>query len=165
MFLSMVVGGVVTDFVLKKSMTAASYAEFIPYQNRRSGFDAQRFERPLYAAVIVLSLATAVLISNWYAYVTPRNLVVHPFFAFEAESIPLDQIADIVTAPKLRAIRGNEIARREYVIRARDGRTWSTQSDPSNMSAARKRELAAYLSRQSGVPIREVPVFSWSEAH
>jgi hypothetical protein len=111
----------------------------------------------------VACLAGSALIANWYVYVTPRALVVNPFFSLRERALSFERIDRIVTAALFRAPLGNEAERGEYVVHTSDALSWGTMEDPSSLSAARKTEIMQYISRQSGVPIREVRVLSWSD--
>lgn len=162
LFLSMVVASVVVEVVLRRQLRDA-YDEFVRYGSRLIGFDTARIARPVYATFTVACLAGSALIANWYVYVTPRALVVNPFFSLRERALSFERIDRIVTAALFRAPLGNEAERGEYVVHTSDALSWGTMEDPSSLSAARKTEIMQYISRQSGVPIREVRVLSWSD--
>lgn len=117
----------------------------------------------MYATFAVACLAGSALIAHWCVYVTPRAIVVSPLLGLHEKLLSFDRIDRIVTARLFRAPVGSEDERREYVVHTSDGLSWATMEDPSYLSPARKAEVMQYVSRQSGVPIREVRVLSWSD--
>jgi len=58
---------------------------------------------------------------------------------------------------------GNQIRRREYVLTFRSGDHWSTNDLPNGITSERKLEVIQYISRASGVPIRNVAVLPSDE--
>jgi hypothetical protein len=118
--------------------------------------DVQRVAR-IVGTVVSLAAAVFVFLGlDWCVRVDRDGLTLNRFLSVGAERHAWTNVREIRTAPALVAPNGSRVARREYVLRFADGRSWSTNQDLAHASPAEKRRLVSILAERSGVPISEV---------
>lgn len=157
-FLALVLSAMPLAWLTKKWL-GPNFHEYETYIRLKTKYDIDRVNRSLYWIVGVLFTLAVFLGLDWYVLVRADALVVNPLLGFGETVHPYTDVITIQTAPRLIAPNGNIVWRREFVVRFRDGQTWSTNSIPANMREAEKRELATLISKRSGTPIEEIAVF------
>jgi len=157
MFLGLVVmfpvGG-----ILARRLLADRHTEYVAYQQLKYRMNAEKVARIL-GTVVSLAAAVFVLLGlDWSVRADREGLTLNRFLSIGEERHAWADVRAIRTAPALVAPNGNRVARREYVVRFSDGRSWSTNGDLSDASPAEKRRLAALIAESSGVAIEEVRI-------
>ncbi len=150
------------DLLLRRVL-GDRYAEFMEYQTVKYRFDAARVNRLVFGGCALGCAVFIFLGFDFYVLVQSDRLIVNGYFSLAERVRPFDTITDIKTAPKLIAPNGNTVHRREFVITFRSPDTWSTNYLPDRFPNERKPEVVEYISRVSGVPIREVEVLQHRE--
>jgi hypothetical protein len=134
------------------------YSKFERYLNLRHGYNQESATVPIYAFFGTSVLAFIVLVLHWRVMLTNDEIVQYPFFSLSSVSHKYREITDIKTAPKRRAPNGNLRDNDDYQTAFADGLVWLTYPNPADLTAAEKRQMMEFVSKQSGKPIRHVPV-------
>lgn len=134
------------------------YAEYMAYQQLRSGMDVVRVANMLCTSVAIASAVFIFLGLDWSVRVEPDGLVVNRYLGVGEERYAFADVRAIRTAPALIAPNGNRVPRREFVVVLDGGRSWSTNNVLSDTSLQEKQRLAAILCERSGVRVEEVEV-------
>lgn len=151
-----------TELLLRRVL-GVRYAEFMEYQSVKYRFDAIRVNRLVFGGCVLGCAVFIFLGFDFHVLVQSDRLIVNGYFSVVERVRPFDTIAEIKTARKLIALNGNTVHRREYVMTFRSGGTWSTNYLPDGFPGERKPQVMEYISRASGVPIREVEVLQHHE--
>jgi hypothetical protein len=157
MGLGMITTGLVIGPVLRWRL-GDRFADFVRHRDRLRGFDERKVARIVYSTVALLVAAVAILLADNYAYFSSSDIVINPFWSIRERRYQYSDVAWIGTAPEFVAPNRRPVRRREYVIRFKDGSSWSTLDDPSGLSMSRKNALAHFVSSLSGQGITELPI-------
>jgi hypothetical protein len=141
---------------------AAWYSLYL--SNRRYGCDYDRLCFYLGAVVLVLASASVPALLNTYVQVRNDALVVHPFLGMSERIYALTDIDSIKTAPKFIAPNGRVRYDRDYVVYFKNGDKWEARDMPSG-DAYDQQRVVEWLSQQSGVPIKEIPIFQTGDLY
>ncbi|HYD49575.1 MAG TPA: hypothetical protein VEB21_14565 [Terriglobales bacterium] len=139
------------------------FAEFREYQARKFGFDSVRWMLPFYLVFGGVTAAVTAALLDWYVVFRADDMIVDHLVVFAERSYPYDELLEIRAAPRFENHSGDIEERWTFVLHFDDGHFWSSLLDPSHASEARLREIAGYVSAQSGLPITEVAVLHGSE--
>jgi len=129
---------------------------------RRYQCDYERLCRGLGFAFALGAISFVPFALNWHAQVLSDSFVTHPFFGFHEVSHSFADIKQIDTAPEFTAPNGRTRHDRDFIVRFKDGSNWVASELPSGNYTDREK-VAFMLSIESGVPIREVPIFRSSD--
>jgi hypothetical protein len=100
----------------------------------------------------VVGLSGFCLALDAYAYVTPSEIVVNPFFGFQERHHRYADVQSIDTR-----LIGRRHDQRECRILFKDGSTFSTDAPPSRLTNAELDQLAAYVYERTTVPWTHKP--------
>lgn len=132
--------------------------EFERYSNLRCGYNGDAATIPVFAFFGAIVLVIVVLLLHYRVILTNDAIVQYPFFSLSSVRHNYRDIADIRTAPKVRTPIGDIKDNDNYETEFTDGSIWSTYPNPTNLTAAEKRQMMEFVAKQSGIPIRQVPV-------
>ncbi len=144
-------------------MMGDDFAQFRSYQARKFGFDSRRWMLPFYLVFGVASLATIVFLLDWYVLIGANGIELNDFPRLSARHYAYSQLLQIRTAERVETKDGSIQNRFTVVFQFDDGRHWSSRRDAAHTSEKHLRDLAAYVSRQSTLPIVELAVLQQSE--
>ncbi len=134
------------------------YPEFKRYLNLRHRYDQDSAAVPVYAFFIAIVLGVVILLLDYRVILTNDEIIQYPFFSLSSVRHEYGDITDIRTAPKRRAPNGNLRDNDDYQTEFADGSVWSTYPNPAGITAVEKQQMMEFVSKQSGIPIRHVPV-------
>lgn len=134
------------------------YPEFERYLNLRCGYRQDSAAVPVYAFFMTIVMVSVVLILHSRVILTNDEIIQYPFFSLSSVSHKYGDIVDIRTAPQRRAPNGRLRDNDDYQTEFADGSVWSTYLNPADLTTAEKRQMMEFVSKQSGKPIRLVPV-------
>jgi hypothetical protein len=134
------------------------FADFVRHRDLLRGFDERKVARVVYPVGAVLVAAGTVLLADDYAYFSSNNIAINTFWSIRERRYQYSDVVWIGTAPEFVAPNRRPVRRREYVIRFKDGSSWSTLDDPSGLSMSRKDALAHFVSSLSGQSIIELSI-------
>jgi len=139
------------------------FPEFRDYQTRKFGFDSWRWMAPFYLVFGTACIAAIVYLLDWYLLIGSQGIIVNDFPRFAARHYTYDRVLQIRTAEQVERKDGTVEQRFAVVFQFDDGRHWSSRRDPANTPTQRMREIAAYVSHQSTLPIVEVSILQRDE--
>jgi hypothetical protein len=142
--------------LVARMLLGERYPEYLAYTQLKSGMDVQKVARIVGTVVSLAAAAFVFLGLDWCVRVDRDGLTLNRFLSVGEEQHAWTNVREIRTAPALVAPNGNRVARREYVLRFADGRSWSTNQDLADASPAEKRRLVTLVAERSGVRIDEV---------
>ena len=164
MFAGMGIAGCIV-LPLAKRWWPESQTLYLAYaSHRRYGCDYTRLCRGLFLGVTLLAAAGVPFGLNNYVQVRRDALVVHRMLALHERSHAFSEIDRILTAPAFVAPNGRIRHQRDYVVYFKDGSKWVAGDLPSGEEAERV-QIAELLSKQSGVPIQQVPIFQTADLY
>ncbi len=164
LFMGIVSAGLLID-VLYRGILKSRYPDWLAYQKSRYGFDVLTLSKWVYIIILITSVISVGLILDWYAVFEKENIVINRFFALSEDRYFYGDIQEIKTAPRLIAPNGQQVIRREYVLRFSDGSVWSTNGTPSDLQPNEKRTLIGFVEAQSGSPVQEVELLQYEEVY
>ncbi len=144
-----------------KLLLRGRYPDYVRYVELEQGIDESAVEKPLIAILGALAALAIWLSAHWYVYFTPDEIVVNALFRLREERFAYTEVSEIQTAPAFVAPLGNRVHRREYVVRFRNGRSWSSDSTLAADQSALLPAIVRYVSERSGVPVEEVAVLDF----
>jgi len=152
-----IVAGFAPAYLLVRLRFGPRYEEYVRYRELRLGV-ARRGWHVLLAGYSALCVGVVVLMLDWNVRFTDHDIVINRLWSLTEEEHAYSEIVEIRKAwVASRSGKGARYTyRREYLVRFRDGQTWSTDYEPSDAAPERKKQIAQLLSRGSGVPITEV---------
>lgn len=140
------------------------FAQFRAYQARKFGFDSRRWMLPFYLVFGAASLAAIVFLLDWYVLIGANGIEINDFPKRSARRhYAYSQVLQIRTAERVETKSGAIQNRFTVVFQFDDGRHWSSRRDAGHTSEKHLRDLTAYVSRQSTLPIVELAVLQQSE--
>ena len=160
MFVAPAPAGLLTKRVFKL-LLKDRYPDFARYVDLESGIDDSALEKPVIATLGVLAALAIWLSAHWYVYFTPDEIVVNRLFRLREERFAYAEVSEIQTAPAFVSSLGKRVHRREYVVRFRNGRSWSTDSTLAADQPALVLAIVRYVSERSRVPIEELRVLDF----
>ncbi len=134
------------------------YVEFERYLHLRHRYNQAPGNGFVFASVTAIVLVTVVLILHYRTLLTKDEIIHYPFFSLSSVRHKYTDITEIRTAPQRRAPNGKLRGNDDYEVDFADGSMWSTYPNPAALATAEKRQMMEFVSKQSGKPIRRVPV-------
>lgn len=138
------------------------YSAFLSQCRYHCNYD--RLCRRLGIAIILLMLIPLSLGLNWYVQVRSNAFVFHPFIGVHEQVYRFSEIEAIITAPEFVAPNGRVRHERDFVVHFRNGKRWVASDLPSG-DVYEREEVANLLSKKSGVPITETPIFQTGDLY
>lgn len=148
---------------LTRHHMGARYEEFLAFQSLKYRCDSNRTTR--FSLMVFLVFAVLLFCGGLGVNVllAGDELLVGSFFLTGETHYPLSSVEKITTAAHLTAPNGDIVNRREYLVRFKGGRKWSTNSLPSDPDPDRSRQLIEAISKRSGVPVEELALFNYHD--
>ncbi|HEY2838240.1 MAG TPA: hypothetical protein VGJ26_03780 [Pirellulales bacterium] len=134
------------------------YAQFIRYTNLTAGYDTNRFGTAISGLVGLLATVLILTSFSWHVVFRQEEVTFHSWCGLGTTTKRYSEVADIRTAPQLRAPNRRLVNRREYEIEFDDGSVWTTNFEPGNLSEKEKGELASFVSTRAKKPIRQLRI-------
>jgi hypothetical protein len=139
------------------------YAEYERYTARKLNFDFYRVKKWLVIGVSTLIAVLLLAFFDTYMLASPEGIRFNPILGGERRYVYTD-LDEIVTAPILIAPNGDLVYRRVYLLKFKDGTSFSTDSLPENEILHRSpREFISELVKISGRQPIEKAVFQRGE--
>jgi hypothetical protein len=161
-FMAILVSGVVISLSGRKFKTAA-YAEFERYLALRHGFDQQKVMRILSVFLCTLCALLVILLLDSYAVAAPNQLTVNTILGGERK-YSYSEVTQVITAPTFTSPTGKEVHRRLYVLKFRDGTTYTTNNMPKREILGRPTsDFIRYVMLKSNAPLLEQSVLRSNE--
>jgi hypothetical protein len=148
--------------MLFKLLLRARYEEYVWYWSAKHGVDMHRANRTAIWVVMVLVAIVVFMGLNCYVLLDKEAIVVNRFFGLRETVYRFDDVQSIQTAPQLIAPNGNTVNRREYRFIFGDGRTWSTNFLPRELSVDEKLAFAKSIADAAGREIENIAIFDKS---
>lgn len=158
LFLALAVAALPASWIAKR-LLGAEFQDYETYIQLKHRIDFARINRLACVGIGSLVAVVVALGLNWYVLVRSDALVLNPLFGVREIVRPYSDIQAIQTAPRFVAPIGNVVSKREFLIRFRDGSTWSTRNLPADLSQSEKRAMLEAVSNLSGIPIEELQGF------
>jgi hypothetical protein len=160
--LAILISGVIATLV-SKFLLKERYAEFERFGALKYRTDQRALSRTAAITVISAFLFGTMICFDAYLVASPNELRVNPFFGFERR-YPYDDLSAILTAPRLKAPIGSVVERRIFVLRFKDGTSYSTNYVPDHELGERTPELLVEaLLLRSGLRLTEKAVLERSD--
>jgi len=134
------------------------YQQYADYQRRKFPADVQHWANVLFGIVLLLIVPIVLVMQDFYAAALPDALVVHQPLAATGERYAYDDVTTIRRTARLVETDGDikRLDQPAYVVEFADGRRWWARGDLGNYDPPALATWIEYVSRQSGVPIRDV---------
>ena len=156
----MVSGNLLADKLLK-FMLKGRVSEFVVYQNMKNKINTEKLEVPMLTFLAVVTFVMFLMGLNWYTLFTSDEMVIRGPLSVSGNIFAYSDVSSIETAPFLLAPNGNSVRRREYLVKFFNGRHWTTNNEPTDLSEKQKTEIARLVSEKSGVPITEKKILAY----
>ncbi|HEX5281587.1 MAG TPA: hypothetical protein VFW28_16020 [Micropepsaceae bacterium] len=153
--LGLFAGGIVVPVIFKWCL-GQSYAGLAAYEDGVAGDVQIKANRFILGMLPIVAVITAVQIWNFHAFFGVRRIEIRELTDLSSHSYSYSDVAGIVTSLYTTAPNGRLVYGQDYLVYFRDGRTWGTHSNGYGLSDLQKQEIALFVSRKSGKPIREV---------
>jgi MFS family permease len=144
---------------IAKRLLGERFTEYETYLQLKHKMDFARVNRLACIAIGWLVAIAVALGLNWYVLIRSDAFVLNSLLSLQEVVHPYSDIQALQTAPQFIAPNGNMVRRREFLIRFKDGSTWSTKDLPVTLSQSEKRAMLERVSERSGVPIEELRGF------
>ena len=146
-----------------KAVLRSRYREYERYAALRFGFDQNRVMKGLGIAISAAFVVAVLAFFDAYVVASPGELRVTPLLGLERR-YAYSEISEIVTAPALIAPNGNRVHRRVYLLKFKDGTSYSTDNMPEHEIGGRSRSLLVRsILERSGRSAKEQAVFERGE--
>jgi hypothetical protein len=134
------------------------YQQYADYQRRKFPVDVQHWANVLFGIVLLLIVPIVLVMQDFYAAALPDALAVHQPLAPSADHYAYTDIMAIQRATRLIEEDGDvrRLDQSAYLVEFAHGRRWWARADLGYYDPPALATLIEYISRQSGVPIRDV---------
>jgi hypothetical protein len=149
--------------LLYRYLMGDRYEEFRGYQTRKFGYDGRRWMLPFYFICGGLTAALIVLLLDCYVFFGPNSIQVDGLWAMESERFVYDDVIEIRVSDWREGDNGQRVAHYTLALYFADGAIWTSARDEWYSGNDRLRDIAAYVSERSGIPIVEIDVMSPTE--
>lgn len=147
-----------------KAFLKGRYSEYKRLNILRYRFDQDRFAKFLTYWMMALSISCFVAIFGTYAVISPGELRLNSFFGLERRYLYTD-ISEVITAPAVTAPNGKAVYRRAWILRFKDGFSFSTESIPANeLNGQHLSFVMRDVVKRSGVQPIEKSIFKRGES-
>lgn len=157
-------GAILADYVLKL-LLKERYKDYSSYQNLKYKINTEALGKPFLSFLGIATFLIIFLLMNWYTIFMPGEVKVNRFWSLSEEKYQYKDITRIVTAPLMTAPNGSIVNRREYVIIFNNGKKWTTNLAPRDLTLEQKNEIAQFISKASQIPISEVKILEKNEVY
>lgn len=146
-----------TDLLYRR-LLADRYEEFRDYQTRKFGYDGRRWMPPFY--FICGAMTTTIILSllDCYLFFGPTAIEIDGLWALQPRSYRYDQVIEIRASDWREGSDGERVEHYTIALHFADGSAWSSGRDTWYSGREDLRDIAAYVSSHSGIPIVELDV-------
>jgi hypothetical protein len=132
------------------------YEALVQARSRRGRMDVRKSGPIVYSMAIIVGVFLTLLVDDDYAYFYSTGIVVDDLGSFHERQYLYSDVQEIKTAPVYVRRNGRVVRRRHYVLKFRDGTSWSTIDAPSTPSLSMRQRVATLVSSNCGCPVTEV---------
>lgn len=153
-FIGIVTSVLPIDAALRWSL-GPRYPEFEAYQIIKFGYDSRPLRAPIYSVLALASALVVAALLDWHVRFGPTDIEIAELWNRDTYHFTYDEVLEIRYAEQ--RIRDNgKVAGPTFSIHFAEGQRWHVGPGSPPASAARLRQLADYVSQQSGLPIYEL---------
>lgn len=163
LFMALPLSALILTLALKLLLKVRYAAEYARYVALRFGFVQNRQMKELTIVISSAFVLAVLALFDVYFVASATELRVNPVLGLERRYVYAD-ISEIVTAPALIAPNGNTVNRRVYLLRFKDGTSYTTDNIPEHEVGNRSRTLLIdSILHRSGISPRKKAVFERGE--
>jgi hypothetical protein len=155
--------GILTSYFpltwITKFIFGNKVVEYNEFQKQMYPGTSKSFGRNLMIGFIILLATVIFILMDWYVFADSKEIAINSLFGIGQTTYSYNEIKSIRSSYQLKQ---SEWDRPIYVIDFINGDRWSTRWIPDE-NAQQANDLVIYISKQSGVQIQPVPVFSDSD--
>lgn len=161
-FMALLLSGAILTPALK-AVLKARYAEYERYTALRYGFDQNRVIKGFVIIICAAFVVAVFAFFDAYVVASPHELRVNTLLGLERR-YAYSEISEVLTAPALVAPNGNVVHRRVFLLKFKDGTSYSTINMPEHEIGNRSPfALIQSIVQRSGVSTKEKAVFERGE--